>query len=121
MRTKRRWYFTSVSCLPCGLYRELTSRCVQVYKVSLINVFFLYRTSPIATGMPTMYVSTPAHPLEVFFSYSHRDVKMRNRLEAHLSSLKREHLISGWHDRKIKPGTEWKGQIDTHLDSSQII
>jgi len=46
---------------------------------------------------------------------------MRDRLEAHLSSLKRERLISGWHDRRIKPGTEWKGQIDAHLDSSQII
>jgi hypothetical protein len=71
--------------------------------------------------MPAMSVPTPAHPLEIFFSYSHRDEKMRSRLEAHLSSLKREHLISGWHDRKIKPGTEWKGQIDAHLDSSQII
>ena len=68
-----------------------------------------------------MSVPTPAHPLEIFFSYSHRDEKMRSRLEAHLSSLKRERLISGWHDRKIKPGTEWKGQIDAHLDSSQII
>lgn len=46
---------------------------------------------------------------------------MRSRLEAHLSSLKRERLISGWHDRKIKPGTEWKGQIDDHLNSSRII
>lgn len=68
-----------------------------------------------------MSVPTPAHPLEIFFSYSHRDGRMRSRLEAHLSSLKRERLISGWHDRKIKPGTEWKGQIDAHLDSSQII
>ena len=68
-----------------------------------------------------MSVSIPAHPLEIFFSYSHRDEKLRSRLEAHLSSLKRECLISGWHDRKIKPGTEWKGQIDTHLDSAQII
>jgi hypothetical protein len=68
-------------------------------------------------------MSTPitANPLEIFFSYSHRDEKMRSRLEAHLSSLKRERLISGWHDRKIKPGTEWKGQIDDHLNSCQII
>lgn len=68
-----------------------------------------------------MSILTPAHPLEVFFSYSHRDEKMRSRLEAHLSSLKRERLISEWHDRKIKPGTEWKGQIDAHLDSSRIV
>jgi TIR domain len=71
--------------------------------------------------MPAMSVPMLAHPLEIFFSYSHRDEKMRSRLEAHLSSLKRERLISGWHDRKIKPGTEWKGQIDAYLDSSQII
>lgn len=68
-----------------------------------------------------MPLSTPSHPLEIFFSYSHRDEKMRNRLEAHLSSLKRQGLISGWHDRKIKPGTEWKGQIDAHLESSHVI
>lgn len=68
-----------------------------------------------------MSVPSPAHPLEIFFSYSHRDERMRSRLEAHLSSLKRGRLISGWHDRKIKPGIEWKGQIDAHLDSSQII
>ena len=35
--------------------------------------------------------------------------------------LKRERVISGWHDRKIKPGTEWKGQIDAHLESAQIV
>ncbi|WP_136523964.1 toll/interleukin-1 receptor domain-containing protein [Geomonas ferrireducens] len=68
-----------------------------------------------------MLATTHTTPIEIFFSYSHRDERMRSRLEAHLSSLKRERLILGWHDRKIKPGTEWKGQIDSHLDSSRII
>lgn len=63
----------------------------------------------------------PTKPIEVFFSYSHRDEKMRDRLEAHLSTLKRENVIAGWHDRKIKPGTEWKGQLDEHLETSDII
>ena len=67
-----------------------------------------------------MHVGTmkPTKPLEVFFSYSH---KMRERLEAHLITLKRENVIAGWHDRKINPGEEWKGKIDKHLEKSDII
>lgn len=70
-----------------------------------------------------MHVGTmkPTKPLEVFFSYSHKDEKMRERLEAHLSTLKRENVIAGWHDRKINPGEEWKGKIDEHLEKSDII
>jgi hypothetical protein len=46
---------------------------------------------------------------------------MRERLEAHLSTLKREKVILGWHDRKIEPGADWKGQIDKHLETSDIV
>lgn len=59
--------------------------------------------------------------LEIFFSYSHKDEKLRDKLETHLSQLKHEGLIKCWHDRKIGAGTEWKGQIDGHLDSAHII
>ncbi|MBE2234262.1 MAG: CHAT domain-containing protein [Anaerolinea sp.] len=67
----------------------------------------------------------PLHPKErtpvsVFYSYSHRDEKLRDRLAAHLSLLKREGAISEWHDRKITAGREWEGQIDAHLNSAQI-
>jgi hypothetical protein len=63
----------------------------------------------------------PKKPVEVFFSYSHRDEKLRDQLEKHLSLLKHQGLIAGWHDRKIGGGIEWKGQIDQHLNSSRII
>lgn len=68
----------------------------------------------------------PLHPKErtpvsVFYSYSHRDEKLRDRLAAHLSLLKRKGAISEWHDRKITAGREWEGQIDAHLNSAQII
>ena len=33
----------------------------------------------------------------------------------------RQNIITGWHDRKIAAGTEWKGQIDSHLESARII
>ena len=38
--------------------------------------------------------------LEVFFSYSHRDEKLRDELMTHLSLLERQGLISGWHNQK---------------------
>lgn len=59
--------------------------------------------------------------LEVFYSYSHKDEKLRDALERHLSILKRNGLIVGWHDRRISAGDEWRDQIDKHAQSAQII
>jgi hypothetical protein len=62
-----------------------------------------------------------AKPVELFFSYSHKDEKLRDQLEEHLANLKRQGVISGWHDRKIGAGKEWAGEISEHLESAQII
>lgn len=64
---------------------------------------------------------SPGVPAQLFYSYSHKDEKLRDQLETHLSTLKRENRISGWHDRRITAGTEWKGEIDEHLKSSSVI
>jgi hypothetical protein len=58
---------------------------------------------------------------EVFFSYSHKDEDLRDRLEAHLSMLRREGTIETWHDRRISAGDEWKGQIDEGLERADVI
>jgi hypothetical protein len=63
----------------------------------------------------------PSEPMEVFFSYSHRDEKLRDQLEKHLTILKRQSLINGWYDRRIGAGKEWEGQIDTHLNTAGLI
>ena len=63
----------------------------------------------------------PKPDVEVFYSYSHRDEELREELERHLSILKRQGVITAWHDRKIGAGTEWKGQIDTHLNTAHVI
>jgi hypothetical protein len=60
-------------------------------------------------------------PIEVFFSYSHRDEELRNELTNHLSLLQRTNVISQWHDRRITAGSEWANQIDDHLNSAQVI
>jgi serine/threonine protein kinase len=59
--------------------------------------------------------------IEVFLSYSHADDKHRIELVKHLAGLKRQGLISGWHDRLIQPGTQWSDEIDTHINSSSVI
>jgi hypothetical protein len=63
----------------------------------------------------------PDKPVELFYSYSHKDEELRNELENHLSILKRKGVITGWHDRRIGAGKEWKGQIDAHLNSAAVI
>lgn len=65
--------------------------------------------------------STPTGPVEIFYSYAHEDEALRQELENHLSLLKRQGVITDWHDRKILPGDEWKGQIDQHLTSARIV
>src|SRR5580658_1136998 len=60
-------------------------------------------------------------PVQVLFSYSHRDEALRNELEKHLSSLKRSNSIVSWHDRRISAGDEWRAQIDQQLRAAHII
>ena len=63
----------------------------------------------------------PAGPIRLFYSYSHKDEELRKELEDHLSLLRRQGVISGWHDRMIGAGEEWKGQLDKNLEEAQII
>jgi TIR domain len=59
--------------------------------------------------------------VSLFFSYSHTDEEYRNRLEKHLAPLKREGLISGWHDRKIHAGGHLHDEISQHVEHDQVI
>ena len=59
--------------------------------------------------------------ISVFFSYSHRDEALRDELEIHLSSLKRQGAIGTWHDRRIDAGHEVDSEISEHLEMADII
>ena len=65
--------------------------------------------------------SKASEPVEVFFSYAHEDEALRDELEKHLAILKRQGVITGWHDRKIGAGREWEGEIDAHLNTARVI
>lgn len=76
----------------------------------LKTVWFLHKT-----------MNTSSNSVEIFFSYSHKDEVFREQLETHLSMLKRQGLIKPWNDRMITAGEEWKGEIDSNLNSADIV
>jgi hypothetical protein len=65
-----------------------------------------------------------SHPDEtstpVFVSYSHRDKKWLQRLQVHLKPLVRAGDIDLWDDTRIRPGADWKAQIDRALASARV-
>jgi tetratricopeptide (TPR) repeat protein len=60
-------------------------------------------------------------PLKVFYCYAHKDKMRRSFLEKHLSTLQRQDLITGWHDEDINAGKEREKEIDTNMDTADII
>lgn len=58
---------------------------------------------------------------KLFFSYSHKDEALRNDLEIHLAPLKREGLISAWHDRRITAGSDLGHAISAEIEEARII
>jgi hypothetical protein len=67
---------------------------------------------------PTAYSNRPKTKTEinsVFISYSHKDTEFLNRLLVHLQPLESEGVIEFWVDTKIKPGDEWRTEIEKAL------
>ena len=62
-----------------------------------------------------------AMPPTLFFSYSHVDEDLRMELEKQLSSMKRQGLISSWHDRRITAGEHIADTIDKNLTTAEIV
>ncbi len=60
-------------------------------------------------------------PISIFYSYSHRDKAYRDKLKTHLSVMRRQGLISEWHDQDIIPGQEWTDEINKHLKTADVI
>jgi len=57
----------------------------------------------------------------VFFSYSHVDEALRDKLEEHLALLKHQGLIESWHDRRIVAGSNIDDEIDENLEKADVI
>ena len=57
----------------------------------------------------------------IFFSYSHADEDLRDHLEKHLSLLKRQGVITSWHDRRITAGDQIDHSISQYLELADVI
>jgi hypothetical protein len=60
-------------------------------------------------------------PFRVFYSYSHRDERMLDRLRKHLAMLRRHGLITEWYDRNIEAGSDWREEISRELDAADVV
>src|SRR5262252_629980 len=84
---------------------------------------------PVVAGTPSSGIRAEARSCEslersvatVLFSYSQRDENLRDRLETHLSVVKRQGVIEAWHDRRIVAGDEFGGRIGAELERADII
>ncbi|WAP70056.1 toll/interleukin-1 receptor domain-containing protein [Jiella pelagia] len=57
----------------------------------------------------------------VFFSYSHADEALRDRLEKGLAMLKRQSAIDTWHDRRIPAGDVVDSSIDAAMEAADVV
>jgi hypothetical protein len=56
-----------------------------------------------------------------FISYSHRDEAFRHELETHLAPLRRQGLLSVWHDRRIPAGDLLDETISENLENADLL
>jgi TIR domain len=72
--------------------------------------------------LPVLHRTAKDRPtLRVVLSYAHRDEKLREELNKHLSTLRRSAVIKSWDDRKILPGSEFGAEIDLRLTEAEIV
>jgi hypothetical protein len=60
-------------------------------------------------------------PAELFISYSHKDVIIKNEFVKHLVTLKRLGKIRDWHDQDIDAGGKLHEIIEQKLQSAEIV
>jgi hypothetical protein len=58
--------------------------------------------------------------VQVFVSYSHADKCWFERLKVHLSPLSHEYDVDIWDDTRIKPGSNWREEIQLAVERSNV-
>ena len=103
-----------------------TITALLALKLSASDALIKNRDSFVATAKLSSLRQNPSperltKPIQIFISYSHRDVSLYDALVKHLKILERQGIISVWHDRQIGAGSDWNSSIDANLNTAQII
>jgi hypothetical protein len=95
----------------------------QLNKFSIARFGVSFNDLCTRSDLPKGYLENARENQQVklFYSYSHKDKKMQERLEIHLGNLKRQGKLLTWVDKNIAAGREWENEIDRNLKSAQII
>ena len=59
--------------------------------------------------------------IELFYCYAREDKGLRDKLEIHLSGLKRQYPLINWSDTQISPGEDREQVTDKHLRTAHLI
>jgi hypothetical protein len=59
--------------------------------------------------------------IEVFISATPEDENLFQRMAGHLKVLEHQGLISLWHNRKVEVGANRSAEVESHLQSAQVI
>lgn len=107
---------------PATLRRRsyICDECVEVCSSIIVDAPATRAALHALQRKPAHPETKPRNAVRIFYSYSHKDETLRNRLEEHLSSLKWAGHIASWHDRKIEAGDDWDRTIDTKLKDADI-
>jgi hypothetical protein len=57
---------------------------------------------------------------KVFISYSHKDKRLFEEFKTMLAPAIRKGIVDLWDDQRIAPGTQWRNEIQTALDSAKV-
>ena len=60
-------------------------------------------------------------PIRVYVSYAREDTSLLTKLAKHLSSLKREKVITQWDDRRLEAGEDTAESIRRYFETAQVI
>ncbi|WP_296676905.1 MULTISPECIES: COR domain-containing protein, partial [unclassified Thiothrix] len=101
---------------PHKRYREYLRKGIHAARESLPE--FKEQTAPRSRLDDTK----PAKKsINLFISYSHKDEKYKNRLEEHLTAIKRTLPLIAWSDRSLFSGESVDEQIFQQLDTADIV
>lgn len=100
-------------------YNFPNAQKVQIFEQ--VDTYIENNTPANSTSKSSSDKKSSNSSLTLFYSYSHKDEALRDELNTHLKLLQRQGIITAWYERDILAGTDWKQEIDTHLETADII